>query len=220
MNTLNSAYLAVQSLSGGLVVLMAITTFALVGCEGPVGPEGPEGPEGPRGEQGERGPAGSANVTSETFTLQAADFSVSTSDLTTTLTHPIEVSSLSSSIVTNGIVLVYIEYALGGAAGVWQPVPFTDDYEFGDGTAAILNFRFVIPESDTVFETGNTALVVEALRVLSSTNADNIASDLDGARLRVVTVPPSTASSAGVSQEMRYSDAMSRLEKKSRLEKR
>ena len=208
MHKLDSVYSAVTCLPAKMVVLIVITTFALMGCEGPVGPEGP------RGEQGERGPAGSANVTSETFTLQASDFSTSTSDLTTTLSHPVEVSSLSPSIVTSGIVLVYIEYAGGSASEVWQPLPFSDDYAFGDGTAGILNFRFLIPESDTFFETGNAALVIEALRVLSSDNADDITSDLDGARLRVVTVPPSTASSTGVSQAMSYSDIMSRLEAK------
>jgi hypothetical protein len=74
-----------------------------------------------------------------------------------------------------------------------------------------LNFRFFIPEDETFFDDGNSAIAIEALRVLSSGNVDDITSDLDGARLRVVTVPPSTAASAGVSRGMSYSELMSRL---------
>jgi hypothetical protein len=161
----------------GLLVVIALAVFALVGCEGPVGPEGPEGP---RGEQGERGPAGSANVTSETLTLQATAFTTSRSDLTTTITHPVEVSALNSTIVTRSVVLVYLEFALGDVADVRQPLPFTEGYSFSDGSAAILNFRFLIPEDETFFDDGNAAIAIEALRVISSGNVNDITSDLEG----------------------------------------
>lgn len=87
---------------------IAVILSACKGDKGDLGPQGSAGPQGPTG------PQGNANV--HTFTVTTSNWILSG----VTYYTSINVSSITQSIVDNGVVLVYMD-----ASGAWLALPVT-----------------------------------------------------------------------------------------------
>lgn len=105
-----------------LFVLAATMMVFLSQCskEGPQGPAGAQGTAGPKGDKGDKGDVGAANVMSKTF--QAADISWSSTTIfgTNYKVATLNIPQLTSSIVDNGIVMVYGAFLFGEP---WTALP-------------------------------------------------------------------------------------------------
>lgn len=128
---------ATAVLMGGMIVVAASCGSA--GSTGPAGATGATGPAGPQG------PEGNANVLADTFTvtnsqwLYNSQYSLETSpgEYTEYFTRYYDAtdSSITSSILTSGMVLVYFVPNPIVSTTQWEPLP----YSFEDGSA---NFSY------------------------------------------------------------------------------
>lgn len=102
-----------------LLFLAVLFTMVYSGCKKDPGPEGPQGETGPAGPQGPQGPAGNANVSSATYVTNSSTWGYDATNQYwyQTLTAP----SVTSSIVSTGAVLVYIETS----TDTWAQLPRT-----------------------------------------------------------------------------------------------
>ncbi|MCF8365012.1 MAG: collagen-like protein [Bacteroidales bacterium] len=101
------------------VLLFTFLIFTFSACEGPEGPVGPQGATGSQGSVGPQGPAGDVDIQSKTYTVFNSNWSTSGSRADAYL-YP---SFLTSDIVNNGVVLVFMKD--GGGTNSWQSIPYT-----------------------------------------------------------------------------------------------
>ncbi len=89
------------------------------GKDGTQGPAGDTGPQGLTGTTGATGPQGNANVNSYTSVVVAANWTWYPSTYTNQVNIPF--SQITSDIVTNGMVAVFIT----GGTNIWSALPYT-----------------------------------------------------------------------------------------------
>jgi len=120
-----------------LLLLFSVAIIIFAGCkkvEGPIGPQGPQGiqgeqgPQGIQGIQGIQGETGNANVHSYTYNLTDVNWGFEDIYYYANLTA----TYITSSILNDGAVLVYIKTDSGG----WSPLPLI---EFWDGFQHLTN---------------------------------------------------------------------------------
>ena len=153
--------------------LCLVVIFSL-GCEGSEGPAGPVGPQGEQGPAGPQGPVGNANVQVVTFTLTIAAFDNSTTVQNASRSMP----ELTNAVVSSGAVLAYTDLASGREA--WTALPLT--IATSGGSVATLTYAY----SAGLFQ-----------NLILKNTAANLASVYAGSRIRVVIIPPATASALG-----------------------
>jgi hypothetical protein len=117
-------------------------TAGATGSIGPVGPQGPSGPQGPQGPQGPAGPSGTANVVySDWFAASTLTWADSThTDLGTISRGNKAATSVTASVIDNGLVLSYYRRATAG----------TKQLPYITGTTAILMQYFSILKPGTI----------------------------------------------------------------------
>lgn len=167
-----------------VITVFLLIAFIAVGCEGPTGPEGPEGPQGP---------PGAANVETETFTVQESDFS-SEGDNIEAAEYPTNI--ITSEVADEGVVLAYTD--VGASGGAWLALPWT----------------LPADENLTVEITYVFAEGAFGLMVMRPEGYGPVAEVLDGARVKVVAIPPSEANSSSLEmlQAMSYEEVAERYE--------
>lgn len=156
-----------------LTLGLSIFALVLLGCEGPEGPAGLAGPQGEAGlagPQGETGPPGATNINSITFALTEAGFTNSGSTEGFTRAMP----TITSAVVSGGVVLAYTDLGSGGSA--WTALPFSITT---GGLTATLTFGYAV---------GSFSVII-----VKNTNA-SLASVYAGQLVRVVIIPPASAS--------------------------
>jgi hypothetical protein len=140
--------------------ILALVSFAILACEGPIGPEGPQGAKGDSGAAGAAGVAGAAGgagaagatgaagaagagvSTVVSYTVGTTWTSSGTVNVPSTFykreTGITNVTAISSSVMSTGIVLAF--FSENGGTDYWQ-LPKTYPLTGGVGTE-IVDFRF------------------------------------------------------------------------------
>ncbi|HEX4876322.1 MAG TPA: hypothetical protein VFV31_06590 [Chitinophagaceae bacterium] len=93
------------------------------GATGPAGPIGPTGPAGPTGPTGPQGPAGTANVIFSVWHTLPGTWRDSLVNASNMKVNDEAVASVTSSIISNGVVLVY--FRISGTEN--HVLPFTNN---------------------------------------------------------------------------------------------
>lgn len=116
---MNSRFLKIVS-----VISLAFIFAIAAGCEGPEGPTGPQGEQGPEGPQGPQGPPGTANVFySEWTSFDVDNWSDPISRFgITQREYPVNEDKVDQSVIEQGFVLVYIQFA--NTAPSVDPLPY------------------------------------------------------------------------------------------------
>lgn len=166
----------------GLLVLMISAAFLIAAsCEGPDGPTGPEGPQGPQGEQGPEGPPGTANVIySDWMAFDETNWNDPTSlGGATRREYHIPVSQITSEILSQGTVAVYIRFDT--VEGRVFSLPLT----LGLNTSAEQNLDFELEEGTLIITFHNV-----------EDNSTDPGTFGDVAQLRYVIIPGGTPAKA------------------------
>ena len=140
-----------SSLITGLaaIIFLSLAACEKTGPQGPAGAAGPVGPAGPTGPQGPQGPAGTANVVYSRWTNGSAW----TLDGTTGLVFfNMSTTSLTQSILSNGIIHVYWA-VLGDTAGHVRELPFVESV---GGTVYFHNPKYSV--GNIRIEASNTSM--------------------------------------------------------------
>lgn len=109
--------------------ILLLTVFAgaiFASCQGPEGPIGPSGKDGDKGAQGEtgsKGETGTANVIYSAWTQPVTNWTPSTIDNLQKYSFTMNAPSLSSTILSSGVVLVYTR--LASENGQVRQLPYT-----------------------------------------------------------------------------------------------
>lgn len=127
-----------------LVTFLLVLGIGLIGCEGPEGPQGPQGPQGEQGPPGPQGDEGTANVIYSEWTEFGSD--TTWSDVITEFgidyrKYWVEAAELDSTIINEGVVLVYIDFFADNGV---QSLPLVENIT-GSGLERI-DFDFTLEE--------------------------------------------------------------------------
>ncbi|HEX4876323.1 MAG TPA: hypothetical protein VFV31_06595 [Chitinophagaceae bacterium] len=99
------------------------------GATGSTGATGPAGPQGPQGPTGPQGPAGTANVIYSSWANPGAFRDTTLSGDPFTTAH-VTATSITSTIINQGVVLAYVKNTFGSNDGPFQ-LPYTQNF-FGN----------------------------------------------------------------------------------------
>lgn len=105
-------------------LLLLVAAFAVLSCQGPAGPQGPAGAQGPAGPQGATGAAG-ASAQTVNITVAVSDWRASGVGTPGALLQSglKPAANITQSILTSGVVLVYLQASASPAT--WQQLPIT-----------------------------------------------------------------------------------------------
>lgn len=114
-------------------LLVLMTVFAFISCEGPMGPPGPMGPQGEPGESGGLGEG--MNWKIETFVVEENQWKLYYDEDGLNPYYMCEksYSALDNFIYTDGNVFVYLIQSPGESNEVQTPLPYTIPLENGEG---------------------------------------------------------------------------------------
>jgi hypothetical protein len=110
-------------------------------------------------------------------------------------------SLMSTTIVNEGVVLSYLSHQ---GSDIWETLPITETFVFSDGSGVMMSMRLAYDATDAAF-------FVRNFGSLSSEEYNEQALAFDGARVKVVAIPPARASAASIEAGMSHSEVMHRL---------
>lgn len=111
-----------------------------------------EGPAGPAGTNGTNGKDGNANVKSQSYFITGSEWTYSTGEATLTK----QMSQITSDIVNNGVVAVYVKSA---GSSVWEAMPTS----FASTTGVVLSLGYSYEVGKlNLFWSWNTAVTLSA----------------------------------------------------------
>ena len=94
--------------------------------------------------------------------------------------------------------LAYLEYQ---GTDVWETLPINNDYFFNDGSSVEVNMRFRYAANEFAF-------LIQNFAMLTSDEINQQKLFFDGARLKIVTIPPSSSAASSVNSNMSHDEAM------------
>jgi hypothetical protein len=114
------------------------------GEAGATGAAGTNGTNGSKGDKGDKGDTGNANVQTDLFTIQSADWATNstywfgTGNLSatgyTTKTYERANALITADLLNTGMVMVYMQSSPTTNAAQWQPIPLSFLYSAGSGS--------------------------------------------------------------------------------------
>lgn len=149
-----------------LIFMAAIAALLFSGCakDGDTGPQGPQGPQGNTGPQGNQG---ISQIKCFYEYLSYYDFiTVSTSTNSYKMKGAIYISEMTSSVLNDGLVMVYKE----NAADVWQALPYT---YFFSGSSIMYHSFTVEPNWINIYLESETNFTISGIRSYKIVVASN-----------------------------------------------
>ena len=168
-----------------------LAVVAIVSCQGPAGPQGPSGPQGPQGQQGVPGSA-AASAQTTTITVAVADWRGFGSGTPGAYLQSgwKPASNITQSIMTSGVVLVFMSVSDNPATPTWQQLPITyygsNVLQVFDAQYRLGQVQIFINQSTTVVPATPTGILSFRVVAIPGTTTVALAAQMDVSNYEVV----------------------------------